>query len=52
MLLSALVFSGVLLLDASNSQDHLHQAKQFMEEGKVAWAVKDLEALIEEHPDL
>ena len=52
MLLSALVFSGVLLLDASNSQDHLHQAKQFMEEGKVAWAVKDLEALVEEHPDL
>lgn len=52
VLLSGLVFSGVLLLDASNSQDHLHQAKQFMEEGKVAWAAKDLEALTEEHPDL
>ena len=52
VLLSGLVFSGVLLLDSSNSQDHLHQAKQFMEEGKVAWAAKDLEALIEEHPDL
>jgi tetratricopeptide (TPR) repeat protein len=52
VLLSGLVFSGVLLLDASNSQDHLHQAKQFMEEGKVAWATKDLEALTEEHPDL
>ncbi|MFN7310181.1 MAG: tetratricopeptide repeat protein [Vampirovibrionales bacterium] len=52
VLLSGLVFSGVLLLDASNSQDYLHQAKQFMEEGKVAWAAKDLEALTEEHPDL
>ncbi len=52
VLLSGLVFSGVLLLDASNSQDHLQQAKQFMEEGKVAWAAKDLETLTEEHPDL
>jgi tetratricopeptide (TPR) repeat protein len=52
VLLSGLVFSGVLLLDASNSQDHLQQAKQLMEEGKVAWAAKDLETLTEEHPDL
>jgi tetratricopeptide (TPR) repeat protein len=50
VLLSSLVFSGVLLIDASNTQNRLMQSKQYIEEGKVAWAATQLERLTEENP--
>ena len=50
VVLSSLVFSGVLLIDASNTQNRLMQSKRYMEEGKVAWAATQLERLTEENP--
>jgi tetratricopeptide (TPR) repeat protein len=50
--LAGLIFSAVMLITYASTQDRLHQARQLMDEGKMAWAQRDLKALTEEQPEL
>jgi tetratricopeptide (TPR) repeat protein len=51
ILLSAFVFSGFLLFRFSDSQDLLNRGRKQMAQGKVAWASRTFETLVNRHPD-
>jgi tetratricopeptide (TPR) repeat protein len=51
ILLSAFVFSGFLLFRYSDTHDLLNRGRKQMAQGKVAWAAKTLETLVNHHPD-
>lgn len=45
------VFSGFLLFRFTDSEDLISRGKRLMEEGKVAWALKNFQTLVNKHPD-
>jgi tetratricopeptide (TPR) repeat protein len=49
--LAGLLFSVVMLVNYSSTQDRIQQAHALMDEGKVAWAADSLKTITEEHPD-
>jgi tetratricopeptide (TPR) repeat protein len=51
ILLSAFVFSGFLLFRYSDTQDLLNRGRKQMAQGKMAWAAKTLENLVNHNPE-
>ena len=51
VLLSAFVFSGFLLFRYSDTQDLLNRGRKQMAQGKVAFAARTLESLVNKNPD-
>jgi tetratricopeptide (TPR) repeat protein len=50
LVMASLLFTGALLLNYTQTNDHIVQAKQLMSEGKLAWAAREFEAVVEQNP--
>lgn len=49
--LAGLVFSGFLLVQYSDTQDLLSRGKSYMQEGKIAWATRTFQTLVNKQPE-
>jgi|GEM_PF-5671094 len=47
---ASLLFTGALFLNYTQTNDHILQAQQLMNEGKLAWAAQELESVVEQDP--